>query len=72
MGAYPNKPLFDLLCNANGGVLDGSPQALTRSDIMSATMGSNGPYLDYKSGLICVPSGEKCAQIWLGDRWGGT
>ena len=63
---------LDSLCNANGEILDKFPAALTRSDIMSATMGSSGPYLDYKSGLICVPSGEKCAQLWLGDRWGGT
>lgn len=53
-----------------GGIVEGNPVALTRGDIMSATMGYSGPYAGYKFGLFAVPAGEQYAQLWFGDRWG--
>ena len=62
--------ISNLFKSANGGIMEGNPVALTRGDIMTATSGYSGPYADYKFGLFAVPSGEKYAQLWLGDRWG--
>ena len=64
--------VYSLLSGANGGCLDGTIRNLTKTDITSIASGNNGPYLNFKYGLISVPSGNECAQLWLGDKGGGT